>query len=324
MNRETSVASPATPQVRQLHYNGGSGKLFGLYITNWLLTLVTLGVYHFWAKTKLRRFFHENTRFMNEPFTYLGTGREIFVSALKFVLLYIIPPSLVLGGLSAALKDSPFVFIVSLLYFGGFMILRLYARLSGMRYRANRMSWRGIRFALKVPRKEYSILVIKIVFLNLITLGLYRPHGDARFLALFINNTAYGNLNFTYKGKKSELTKGYFWIWLLTPFTLGGSQQWYKARLYRHAAKSTRLGSMEFRYTITGGQLFWLGFSNMLMTIFSFGLLGSYALQRKMRLFTSTLRMRGTPDFAAIKKAAIDPNSAGAADYFGADEDFGF
>lgn len=328
------TAAPATPAaipnpaqditVRQLRYSGAGGKLFGIWITNFLLTVVTLGVYHFWAKTKVRRFFHENTFYLDEPFTYLGTGREIFVSALKFVLMFVLPLALVAAAITAIFHDSAVVFIVPILYGVLFYCVKLYATLSGMRYRANRMNWRGLRFALKVRQKDYLSLILRVTLLNIITLGLYRPYGDAQFLKLFINKAAYGNLHFTYDGDAREITRGYWVNWLLIPFTLGASLLWYRARLLKHIAKSTRLGKLEFRYNITGGQLFWLGFSNTLLIMVSFGVLGFYALQRKMFLFVDTLRLRGMPDFAAIKKAAAEKDGAGAADYLGADEDFGF
>ena len=34
-----------------------SGSLFGLLLKNALLTVITLGFYRFWAKTRLRRYF---------------------------------------------------------------------------------------------------------------------------------------------------------------------------------------------------------------------------------------------------------------------------
>lgn len=320
----TTAEPAADTTVRQLRYTGTSGRLFSIWIVNFVLTILTFSVYHFWAKTKIRRFFHENISYLDEPFTYLGTGREIFVSALKFMFIFVLPFALFAGAISFFFQDSRVTFAVPILYGIIFYGIKLYATLSGMRYRANRMSWRGLRFALKVRKSEYLSLLVRVILLNVVTLGLYRPYGDARFIKLFINSAAYGNMHFTYDGDAREITRGYWINWLLVPFTFGASLLWYRARLLKHIAKSTRLGKLEFRYNITGGQLFWLNFSNGLLLVFSFGLLGFYTMQRKMRLFVDTLRLRGMPDFAAIKKAAAETDGAGAADYLGADEDFGF
>ncbi len=320
-----STSPGATPAIHRLRYTGAGSKLFGIWITNWLLTIVTLGVYHFWGKTKIRRYFHENILFQEEPFAYLGTGRELFISALKFVGFFVLPFALLLAAVTFLFQNQIVVIAVPILYAVAFYCLRLYAQLSGMRYRANRMSWRGIRFALKVRRSEYLKLIIKIILLNIVTLGLYRPYGEYRMLNLLLNNLAYGSLHFVYQGDKSELTGRYWLNWLLVPFTFGLSLMWYQARLQRHIAKSTRLDVMEFRYNITGGQLFWLAFSNALMVSVSFGLLGAYALQRRLQLFIDTLKIRNVPDFKAIKKTEKSADDqGGSADYLGADEDFGF
>lgn len=315
----------AAPAIHRLRYTGAGSKLFGIWISNWLLTIVTLGIYHFWGKTKIRRYFHENVLFQEEPFAYLGTGRELFISALKFVGIFVLPFVLVLTAVTVIFQNSIVAIVVPIVYAVVYYCLRLYAQLSGMRYRANRMSWRGIRFALKVRKKEYLKLLITIGVLNIVTLGLYRPYGEYRMLNLLLNNLAYGNLHFSYQGDKRELT-GRYWInWLLVLPTLGLSLMWYRARLQRHIAKSTRLGAMEFRYNITGGQLFWLAFSNALMVTFSFYLLGAYALQRRLQLFIDTLKIRNLPDFKTIKKAEKSADDqGGSADYLGADEDFGF
>lgn len=329
MSNDVAVTQPPaqntdTTIIQQLTYTGKSLQLFGLSVSNLFFSFITFGFYHFWAKTKIRRFFHEHIFFMNEPFTYLGTGRELFVSALKFIALFVIPISTLSFVVSIAFHNSWLVFLTPTLYLVLFSCLRIYATLSGMRYRANRMSWRGLRFALKVKKKDYFTLIIRIFLLNLVTLGLYRPYGDARFLELFMNNLAYGNQNFRFKGDPRDLTSGYIIYWLLIPFTLGASLNWYNAKLYRYIAKSTRHGLVEFRYNITGGELYWLGISNFLLIIFSFYLLYPFTMQRKMIQFIETLRIRGTPDFANIKKAPTEKNAAGMADYLGADEDFGF
>jgi uncharacterized membrane protein YjgN (DUF898 family) len=327
-NDVTATQQPAqntdTTIIQQLTYTGTGSQLFVIWIGNLFFSFITLGFYHFWAKTKIRRYFHEHTLFMNEPFTYLGTGRELFVSALKFVFLFVIPISTLSFVASIVFRNSWLVFVTPALYLVLFSCLQIYATLSGMRYRANRMSWRGLRFALKVKKKDYLTLIIRIFLLNLVTLGLYRPYGDARFLELFMNNLAYGNQNFRFKGDHRDLTSGYIIYWLLIPFTLGASLNWYNAKLYRHIAKSTRHGLVEFRYNITGGELYWLGVSNWFIMIFSFYLLYPFTMHRKMNQFIETLRIRGTPDFANIKKASAEKNAAGMADYLGADEDFGF
>ncbi|MGB4100522.1 MAG: DUF898 family protein [Alphaproteobacteria bacterium] len=316
------VVPDVQPLVRQLAYDGKSSRLFVITIVNFILTLLTLGVYHFWAKTKVRRFICENTRFMDEPFAYLGNGKEIFVSSLIFVLKVILPTALIFLVVAVVAPSyAPIVGILQIAFYTGIYI---YARLSGLRYRANRLSWRGIRFSLRADRNTYLKLIIKITVLNFVTLGLYRPHGDAAVANFFGNSLYYGNLRCSYHGDKADLRKNYLLYWLLWLPTLSCSMYWYRARLQRHLAKSCTLGVMDFRYNVSGGQLLRLAFGNGLIMLLSWGVLGHFVVQRNMRLFARTLKLRGTPDFAQIQKAAAEQDAAGAADYFETDGDFGF
>ena len=47
--------APSAPR-QQLAYDGRLGELYGIFIVNMLLSLVTLGFYRFWAKTRMRGF----------------------------------------------------------------------------------------------------------------------------------------------------------------------------------------------------------------------------------------------------------------------------
>ncbi|MGH7349983.1 MAG: DUF898 family protein, partial [Candidatus Rokuibacteriota bacterium] len=45
--------APGSTALRRPSFHGTGGTLFGIHIVNTLLTLVTLGFYYFWAKTRL-------------------------------------------------------------------------------------------------------------------------------------------------------------------------------------------------------------------------------------------------------------------------------
>ena len=52
----------ALPRARtHLLFHGSGGSLFGIHVVNVLLTLVTLGVYYFWAKTRVRVYLMSQT-----------------------------------------------------------------------------------------------------------------------------------------------------------------------------------------------------------------------------------------------------------------------
>src|SRR5918999_4430018 len=69
--------------IGKLRYHGEGWALFGLLIVNALLTIVTLGIYSFWAKNKVREFHYSHTELDGDRFAYHGTGGELFSGALK-------------------------------------------------------------------------------------------------------------------------------------------------------------------------------------------------------------------------------------------------
>lgn len=66
------------PDVSQkLEYHGTGGTLLGLSIVNLLLTILTIGIYSFWARTKVRQYFYNETELAGDRFAYHGTAMEL-------------------------------------------------------------------------------------------------------------------------------------------------------------------------------------------------------------------------------------------------------
>ena len=66
-------------------YRGTRGELFPLAVTVALLTLVTLGIYRFWGKTRIRKYIWSSTVGDGDAFEYTGTGLEKFLGFLVAV-----------------------------------------------------------------------------------------------------------------------------------------------------------------------------------------------------------------------------------------------
>ena len=58
-------------------FRGDWKEFFPIAASNLLLTLVTLGVYRFWATTRERRYFWSQTRFIDDSLEWTGTGKEL-------------------------------------------------------------------------------------------------------------------------------------------------------------------------------------------------------------------------------------------------------
>jgi len=83
MDQSTSARSPA------LTYDGQLDELYGIFLMNLLWTVLTLGIFRFWAITRIRRYLWSRTRFQGERFEYTGTGGELFIGVLLAILMLI-------------------------------------------------------------------------------------------------------------------------------------------------------------------------------------------------------------------------------------------
>src|SRR5262245_12854679 len=73
-----SSPPPALPRgPRRLSFHGSGGTLFGIHVVNVLFTLLTLGVYYFWGKTRIRRYIFGESAFEDDRFAYHGTAQEL-------------------------------------------------------------------------------------------------------------------------------------------------------------------------------------------------------------------------------------------------------
>src|SRR5215467_7699377 len=113
------VGAPAHERVA---YEGRPG-LVGLLSKNFFLTLVTIGIYRFWAATRLRRYLWSNIRIGGDGLEYTGTGRELFLGFLVALavlaplsIVYIVAHRLSLGSPMLAVSIQG-VYFLSLFIF---------------------------------------------------------------------------------------------------------------------------------------------------------------------------------------------------------------
>jgi len=76
--------------MKSLEFNGTGTEYFKIWIVNILLTIVTLGIYHPWAKVRTRRYFYGNTELDNANFEYHATGKQLFISYVIAMIIFAI------------------------------------------------------------------------------------------------------------------------------------------------------------------------------------------------------------------------------------------
>lgn len=128
-------------------FEGNWREFAPIAFTNLLLTIVTLGIYRFWATTRERRYLWSNTRFIDDRLEWTGTGLELFIGFLIVAALLFLPLIFIQFGLQAMVMRG-YAGIAILLTLGIYIFfLYLYglARFRALRYRLSRSWWHGIR-----------------------------------------------------------------------------------------------------------------------------------------------------------------------------------
>lgn len=76
------------PQIK-VHAN--TKELFRIHLVNYFLTIVTLGFYRFWAKTRIRKYVWSHVEFEGARFEYTGTAKELFFGFLIIFFVVLLP-----------------------------------------------------------------------------------------------------------------------------------------------------------------------------------------------------------------------------------------
>ncbi len=128
-------------------FHGDWRAFLPIALTNLLLTIVTLGIYRFWATTRERRYLWSETEFIDDRLEWTGTGTELLIGFVM-VLFLILLPFFGINMLAQALMLRGQAGLGTALIFGmfGFIFyLTGIARFRGLRYKLSRTYWHGIR-----------------------------------------------------------------------------------------------------------------------------------------------------------------------------------
>ena len=111
---------------RILTCNGRFGGLYRIFLLNLLLTIVTVGIWRFWAGARMRRYVWSRTSSLGDPFEYDSTGGQLFLGWVLAVgvLIGLVLAAVVLGillrgagpvaSVLPVLASYPVVFVLAL------------------------------------------------------------------------------------------------------------------------------------------------------------------------------------------------------------------
>ena len=200
----TASRSPA------LQYDGRIGELYQLFLLNILFTILTLGIFRFWAITRYRRYFWSRMRFQHERFEYTGTGGELIIGFLLAGLVLLgggVVVSIIGGLLSLIWPPLMFVPIVA---YGLFIVLLAFgAVFSAQRYRLSRTQWCGIRGGMTGSMVQYGAWSLLYAVCCVLTLFQLVPWTQVRLAEKRINASSFGSARFSFQGRAGRLYLAY-------------------------------------------------------------------------------------------------------------------
>ncbi|MGE0734537.1 MAG: YjgN family protein [Alphaproteobacteria bacterium] len=306
---------PTGPRDRLL-YDGSLGELYVIFIINLLLSIVTLGIYRFWGKTRIRRYVWSHTSLHGERFEYAGTGLELFLGFLMALAIYapflaalyyvqIEYPPIPDARTGAPDWDNLILLIgLNVAFFIVFLYLYSVAVFSTFRYRVSRTLWRGLRGSVSGSAYGYGARAFGSSILNSICLGLLRPLIDAWLMRYRLSNTTIGNRNFKLDLDGGGLYTTFIVTWLLTIPTLGLAQFWYQAALLRAVAGGTQFENLRFESDVRGGSLLGFTIVNILIYVFTLTLGYPIVVQRTLKYLGNHLVVVGEQNFDEIAQSS--------------------
>jgi uncharacterized membrane protein YjgN (DUF898 family) len=308
---ETSIEQPipATKHY-QLTFTGKGSEYFSIMIVNWLLTIVTLGLYYPWARAKKLQYTHAQTKLEGERFHFSGTGKEMFVGFIKVIIFYL--GILGLFYFISRITESP-VWGVLTVYLMIFAIIPL-AIHGSLRYRLSRTSYRGIRFGYRGDRSELVRNFFKWLLFTLLTFGLYGAWMAVNLRNYTHKHIRYGDAEFSYNGDGGDFfllnLKGYF----LSLITLGIYSFWWFAELFVYYVNNLKVSKEEhtiyFHSTATGFGLLKLLVGNFFLVVFTLGFGKAWADMRTERYLTENIKMAGDIDLERIHQTEEEYTNA--------------
>ena len=128
----------------RVRFTGSGGDYFKLWLSNLLLTIVTLGIYTPWARRRRIQYFFRNTEVGPDPLDFTASSRSMVTSFVLVALVYGLIQVMSSQGLNTAV--------------GGVTLLIAAATpwlwRSAMRFRMGNTTWRGLPFVFQATTRE--------------------------------------------------------------------------------------------------------------------------------------------------------------------------
>jgi uncharacterized membrane protein YjgN (DUF898 family) len=320
----TSNVHTLSPQIYRFGFTGAGSDFAVIMLKNALLSILTLGIYHFYGKVHSRRFLWQSMHFAGARFVYTGNAAELIKARLMLVAM-MMGVFAVAGALGAA-GLGPFVGIV---VFAGLSLMGPWLTISMIRFRLSRTTWRGLKLGMLNVTSNYIKVWFKGWALTILTLGYYGSWWSNDTWATIVNAVRLGSLQMRYTGRGEDLKWTFIKGYILSFLTLGLYAPWFIADVMRYRAKHTWLGNQTDGFarshiSISGGEIFSQFFMQYLLLIFTLGLAMPWVITSSLRWFAGRLTFHGAINFAAVLQQQTEKRAGAFGDGIGDALDVGF
>jgi uncharacterized membrane protein YjgN (DUF898 family) len=299
-------------QQRKLGFWGEGSKLFGIFIVNMLLTLITLGLYYPWARAATMKYLYQETEFEGSRFTFHGTGKEMFIGFIK-ALGIVLSLYLVLF-LFMWIGNPLFTLLGFLIFFTGMSLLTPIAIHGALRYRMSRTSWRGIHFGYRGKLSELIRICIIGFLLTMVTFGIYGFWFEMKVRRYLIQNIRFGNVQFSFRGDGTDWFGLNLAGYLLSIITLGIYSFWWMKDRLKFQFSNIRIHqddtTIKVRTSFTGGNYFGLVIVNGILMVITLGLAIPWIIIRNIKYIFDNIVLDGAFNPDALEQTEEDYRDA--------------
>lgn len=209
--------------VGDFEFDGNWREFAAIALPNLVLTIATLGIYRFWATTRVRRYLWSRTVFMGDRLEWSGTGLELFRSGLVALLVVLVPLAIANLVIRQLLVNGYTVVgqVLSLVVLTGFYILTGIAVFRGLRYRLSRTNWRGIRGGSHDQGVKYGLAYAWKNVVGMLPLGALMPWAMVSLWNQRWNAMSFGPWTFAARGRVSGLKLPFLWCYVAPIVAIG-------------------------------------------------------------------------------------------------------
>lgn len=349
MNAVTAIRAGELGEA--VAFTGNWWSFSRIALTNLALTVLTLGLFRFWAKARERRYLWANTRILGSEMEWNGTGPELLVGFL-FALPIFVPIAIIAGLLlpiAAKLLDWKWLIPIAAFAYGLLYFFISFARFRALRYRMARTYWRGIHGRGLGSGMGYAFKALGWYAVTVLSLGILFPWTQAKLWNERWRAMSFGGIQVQSNVTTKAVRANWAVVWicfaagnavltliaipgivvygpgapqlvlpLLIYAVMGIAYLAYLATFYRSAIDWMNFGNVNFTFDADFNDWLIFFFQTVLLTIATLGIGIFFYGYRRWAFFMRRLEVHGEVDFGSLRqvRAQRAGDAEGLADAF--------